>query len=70
MADDVIWQDGHRKCQGANCPNLVYAHDARWPHLCMDCVQPKLDQVRALSKRLLDGEISTEEHAREIEAIA
>ncbi|MBF6606964.1 MAG: hypothetical protein IVW53_15460 [Chloroflexi bacterium] len=64
MAQELTYQDGHAKCQGSGCPNLVYAHLAHLPHLCMDCAQPVIDRLAALRGRMERGEISSEEHNR------
>ncbi len=69
MAQEVIWQDGHHKCQGSGCGHLVYTSHERWPDLCWDCVRPKIEQMRAAGDKLRAGEITEEEHNKELAAI-
>lgn len=69
MAAELTYQDGHARCQGAGCGNLVYSHLARIPHLCMDCAQPVIAMMRDLRARVEKGELTSEEHNELVAAI-
>lgn len=59
---ETTWDNGRKVCS-RGCGRLVHSEHQQFPGVCLDCAQPALKQMAALTQDLIKGRIDVHEHA-------